>query len=106
MLVKVNTVLVPPVNGNHIEEIACAVKDAGASIYNIIPLIPQNELKDIPAPTFEEVDAARKAAYPYINLFNHCAHCRADAVGVPGEYDIGTEIFAGKVRAAETFSHG
>ena len=70
------------------------------------PLIPQNELKDIPAPTFEEVDAARKAAYPYINLFNHCAHCRADAVGVPGEYDIGTEIFAGKVRAAETFSHG
>ena len=106
VLVKVNTVLVPKINGNHIEEIACSVKDAGANIYNLIPLIPQNELKDLPVPTYEEVDAARKAAYPYINLFNHCAHCRADAVGVPGEYDIGTEIFAGKVVAAETFSHG
>lgn len=106
VLVKVNTVLVPKINGNHIEEIACSVKDAGANIYNLIPLIPQNELKDLPAPTYEEIDSARKAAYPYINLFNHCAHCRADAVGVPGEYDIGTEIFAGKVVAAETFSHG
>lgn len=106
VLVKVNTVLVPKINGNHIEEIACSVKDAGASIYNLIPLIPQNELKDLLAPTYEEVDAARKAAYPYINLFNHCAHCRADAVGVPGEYDIGTEIFGKKVSAKETFSHG
>ena len=43
-LVKVNTVLVPKINGNHIEEIACSVKDAGASIFNLIPLIPQNEL--------------------------------------------------------------
>ena len=76
VLVKVNTVLVPKINGNHIEEIACCVKDAGASIYNLIPLIPQNELKDLPAPTYEEIDAARKAAYPYINFFNHCAHCR------------------------------
>ncbi|MGN0739146.1 MAG: radical SAM protein [Treponema sp.] len=106
VLVKVNTVLVPTVNGNHIEEIACAVKDAGASIYNIIPLIPQFELKDVPAPTFTQIDQARKAAYPYINLFNHCAHCRADATGVPGEYDIGTEIFGERLVAEETFSHG
>ncbi|MBQ6565650.1 MAG: radical SAM protein, partial [Treponema sp.] len=35
--VKVNTVLVPRINGNHIEEIARTVAQAGASRYNIIP---------------------------------------------------------------------
>lgn len=106
ILVKVNTVLCPGINDAHIEEIAATVKDAGAHIYNIIPLIPQNELRGLSAPTFSELDAARKAAFPYISLFTHCAHCRADAIGVPGEYDVGAEIYAGRVAAKETFSHG
>ena len=106
MLIKVNTVLCPGINDAHIEEIAYTVKDAGAHIYNIIPLIPQNELKELHAPTFTELDNARKAAYPYINIFTHCAHCRADAIGVPGEYDIGSEIYMGRVNTKETFSHG
>lgn len=38
--VKVNMVLVPEINENHMEEIAKAVSQAGAAIYNIIPLIP------------------------------------------------------------------
>lgn len=42
--VKINTVLVPKINGDHIVEIARTVKEAGARIYNIIPLIPQYEL--------------------------------------------------------------
>jgi len=37
--VKVNTVLVPKINGHHIEQIAKTVSSLGASIYNIIPLI-------------------------------------------------------------------
>ena len=106
MLIKVNTVLCPGINNAHIEEIAYTVKDAGAHIYNIIPLIPQNELKHLSAPTFAQLDDARKAAYPYINIFTHCAHCRADAIGVPGEYDIGSEIYMGRVSTKETFSHG
>ena len=106
MLIKVNTVLCPGINDGHIEEIACTVKDAGAHIYNIIPLIPQNELRHLNAPTFYELDEARKAAFPYINIFTHCAHCRADAVGVPGEYDMGTDIYMGRVETKETFSHG
>ena len=106
MLIKVNSVLCPGINDSHIEEIAYTVKDAGAHIYNIIPLIPQNELKHLAAPTFDQLDQARKAAYPYINIFTHCAHCRADAIGVPGEYDIGSEIYMGRVNTKETFSHG
>jgi len=41
---KINTVLVPKINGDHIVEIARTVKEADARIYNIIPLIPQYEL--------------------------------------------------------------
>lgn len=93
VIVKVNTVLVPKINGGHIEEIARTVREAGATLYNIIPLIPQAELKDQAAPTCEELDAARAAAEKHITIFRHCQHCRADAIGVPGVYDIGSQIY-------------
>ena len=84
--IKVNSVLVPGINDGHIEKIAKTVKEAGAKIYNIIPLIPQAELKDIPAPTCVEIDAVRTKAGKYIDVFRHCRHCRADAAGVPGKF--------------------
>jgi len=104
--VKVNTVLVPEINGEHIEEIAKAVKEAGASIYNIIPLIPQHELKDYKAPVCAEIDEARTRAGKYIDVFRHCQHCRADAVGVPGKSEFGDQIYQRKLGTKETFSHG
>ena len=106
VLVKVNTVLVPGVNDWCIEETARTVKEAGALIYNIIPLIPQNGFKDTPAPTCEQLEEARLLAEPYINIFRHCAHCRADAIGVPGVYDIGSQIYMNRIKVKETFSHG
>lgn len=106
ILVKVNTVLIPGINDNFIAETAKAVKEAGALIYNIIPLIPQNGFKDIPAPTCIQLEKARQDAEPYINIFRHCAHCRADAVGVPGVYDIGTQIYMNRINIKETYSHG
>lgn len=93
VLVKVNTVLVPAINGNHIAEIARTVKEAGATLYNIIPLIPQCELKDQKAPTCDELDKARSDAEKYITIFRHCQHCRADAIGIPGVFDIGSQIY-------------
>ena len=104
--VKVNTVLVPEINGDHIEEIARTVKEAGAKIYNIIPLIPQHELKDVKAPTCAEIDAARTKASKYIDVFRHCQHCRADAVGVPGKSEYGDRIYQRRLGVKETFSHG
>ena len=104
--VKVNTVLVPEINGEHIEEIAKAVKEAGAKIYNIIPLIPQHELKDVKAPTCAQIDAARTKAGKYIDVFRHCQHCRADAVGVPGKSEYGDQIYQRRLNVKETFSHG
>lgn len=104
--VKVNTVLVPEINGEHIEEIAKTVREAGASIYNIIPLIPQHELKNCRAPVCAEIDSARTRASRYIDVFRHCQHCRADAVGVPGKSEFGDRIYQKRLRAKETFSHG
>ncbi|MBQ8728417.1 MAG: radical SAM protein [Oscillospiraceae bacterium] len=104
--VKVNTVLVPGINDDHIETVAQTVKEAGASIYNIIPLIPQHELKDIPAPACAQIDAARTKASKYIDVFRHCQRCRADAVGVPGKSEFGEQIYQKRIAVKETFSHG
>ena len=104
--IKVNTVFVPGINDEHIEEIAKTVSEAGASIYNIIPLIPQHELKDCRAPSCMEIDGARQKAEKYIDVFRHCQRCRADAIGVPGEKDFGDQIYLKRITQKDTFSHG
>ena len=104
--VKVNTVLVPEINDGHIEEIARTVSEAGASIYNIIPLIPQHELSGCRSPSCIEIDGARQKAGKYIDVFRHCQRCRADAVGVPGEKDYGDQIYLKRISRKDTFSHG
>jgi len=104
--IKVNTVLVPDINGEHIEEIAKTVSKHGANIYNIIPLIPQYELKDCREPTCLEIDEARARAGKYIDVFRHCQRCRADAIGIPGEKEVGDQIYQKRITVKETFSHG
>ncbi|MCQ4936405.1 radical SAM protein [Anaerotignum propionicum] len=104
--VKVNTVLVPSINENHIEEIARTVHEAGASIYNIIPLIPQHELADCSAPTCAQIDSTRQLAEKHIDVFRHCQRCRADAIGVPGGEDFGEKIYLKRMLQKDTFSHG
>ena len=104
--VKVNTVLIPQINKDHIAAIAKTVAERGAKIYNIIPLIPQHKLENYAPPTCEELYAARAAAEPYISVFRHCQRCRADAVGIPGGRDISKQIYLKEVRTENTFSHG
>ena len=104
--VKVNTVLVPRINGSHIEQIAKTVSSLGASIYNIIPLIPTYELKDEKAPFCFEIEEARKSAGKYIDVFRHCNRCRADAVGVPGVSEFSKEVYSEDFVVSDTFSHG
>lgn len=104
--IKVNTVLVPGINDWHIEEIARTVNEAGASIYNIIPLIPQHELSGCEAPNCSQIDDARIRASQYIDVFRHCQRCRADAIGIPGEKDFGDQIYLNRIAHKDTFSHG
>ena len=104
--VKINTVLVPGINDRHIGEIAKTVKEAGALLYNIIPLIPQAKLKDLRKPTKDELEKAQNEAEKYIKVFKHCAHCRADAVGVPGISEYSKLVYQSRLNVKATFSHG
>ncbi|MCB2295692.1 radical SAM protein [Clostridium algoriphilum] len=105
VIVKVNSVLIPGINDEHIEEIAKTVKAAGATLYNIIPLIPQHEFSLIPAPTCEQLDKARTLAEKHLEVFRHCKHCRADACGIPGKEDLSSKLYGAQMNL-ETFSHG
>ena len=104
--VKINTVLIPGINEEHIGEVAAKTAEAGASISNIIPLIPQAEMEDIPAPDCRTIEAARAAVGRSLNVFRHCQHCRADAVGVLGKEDFGRQLYGEQGLWEETFSHG
>lgn len=104
-VIKINIVLIPEMNDYHIADIARTVKELGAAIINIIPLIPQQELSDYPAPNCSEVNRARETAEEYLPVFRHCQHCRADACGIPGKEDLSRLLYEnGEIE--QTFSHG
>lgn len=86
VVVKVNTVLIPGLNDEHITDIANEVKKRGASLMNIIPLIPLNKMKDYPAPDCDQLSKARDEAEEILPVFRACTQCRADAYGVPGKH--------------------
>ncbi|MDQ0204508.1 radical SAM protein [Pectinatus haikarae] len=106
MTIKVNTVLVNEINRFHIKDIAKAVSERGAAIYNIIPLIPQHKLRDLSVPGCIDIETVRHEAGKYIDVFRHCQHCRADAVGVPGKNNFSRQVYLGELQSRETFSHG
>ncbi|MDR2402787.1 MAG: radical SAM protein [Spirochaetaceae bacterium] len=115
MLIKINIVLIPPINGGHIAEIAGRVKERGVALINIIPLIPQYEFAGFDAPDCIELSLARKDAEAFLPVFRHCRHCRADACGLLGKENLTSrlsgllpeELRNGAYQEAEqTFSHG
>jgi nitrogen fixation protein NifB len=110
IFIKINIVLIPDVNSDHIAEIARTAGELGAGIINIIPLIPRHEFAGMTPPGCDELAAARQAAEAYLPVFRHCRHCRADAAGILGRGDLAELLYAGaaaEYRGLEqTFSHG
>jgi len=82
--VKVNTVLIPGINMDHVVEVARKAAELGAYIQNIIPLIPLYRFRKLKPPTCEELRLAREKCEKYIKQFRLCKMCRADAYGIPG----------------------
>jgi nitrogen fixation protein NifB len=110
-VIKINTVLIPGLNDDEIAEIARRTASLGASVINIIPLIPQAGMSDRRAPDCSEIEAARLQASGYLEVFRHCRHCRADAAGLMGRGgDISRLLYGGsgtpREVPAEAFSHG
>ncbi|MCP8323059.1 MAG: radical SAM protein [Candidatus Methylarchaceae archaeon HK02M2] len=84
MKIKVNTVLIPGINDHHIIDVAKKIKELGAYVQNIIPLIPIGKFKGRRPPTCDELQSIREKCEKIVKEFRLCKMCRADAVGIPG----------------------
>lgn len=84
MLVKVNIVMVPGINDDHIPDLVKYVKGKGAYIVNILPLIPVEgtPFAGMRAPTPEERREMMDRCSLDARMMRHCRQCRADAIGL------------------------
>ena len=85
--VKVNTIIMPGVNDDHIPDIAEKVSGLGADIMNLMPLVPVKgaAFEDVPPPDTLTTARLRLQCGQLLPQMTHCARCRADAVGYIGE---------------------
>jgi nitrogen fixation protein NifB len=85
--VKINSIIVPGVNDDHIPEVAKIVAELGADIMNCMPLVPVEGAVfcDIPQPDGLMTARVRLNSGLHLPQMSHCARCRADAVGLINE---------------------
>ncbi len=106
VLVKVNSVMIPGVNDQHLEEVSRVVKAKGAFLHNVMPLIAEPEhgtffgIMGQRGPSHQELQALQDKCAGDMNMMRHCRQCRADAVGMLGE-DRGDEFSMDKVATME-----
>jgi nitrogen fixation protein NifB len=87
MVVKVNSIIIPGINEDHIEEVAKKMETLGVDLFNCMPYYPNagSDFEHLKEPTTETVNAIRKAAGRHVKQMRHCTRCRSDAVGMLGE---------------------
>ncbi len=106
VLVKVNSVMIPGVNDEHLKEVSKIVKAKGAFLHNVMPLIAEAEhgtfygVMGQRGPTHDELQALQDECAGDMNMMRHCRQCRADAVGLLGE-DRGAEFTMDKIEDME-----
>ena len=106
ILVKVNSVMIPGVNDQHLQEVSKIVKQKGAFLHNVMPLIAEAEhgtfygIMGQRGPSAKELQDLQDACSGDMNMMRHCRQCRADAVGLLGE-DRGDEFTMDKIEAMD-----
>jgi nitrogen fixation protein NifB len=85
MMVKINSVYIPGVNDHETLDLAVKVRDLGANVMNIIPMIPLGIFKDLEPPSDAVMEMVRNQAELILSQARHCKQCRADAVGLIGQ---------------------
>lgn len=91
ILVKINSVMIPGINDDHLMEVNRAVRQRGAFLHNIMPLISDPAhgthfgLTGQRGPTPPELKALQDRLDGGAKLMRHCRQCRADAIGLLGE---------------------
>ncbi len=102
ILVKINSVMIPGINDEHLLEVNEVIRKKGAFLHNVMPLISAAEhgthfgLTGQRGPTPAELKALQDKLGGGANLMKHCRQCRADAVGLLGE-DRGQEFTMDKL---------
>lgn len=85
--VKINSVILPTINDQHIPELAKLLSSFHVDRMNCIP-VQQNEndfFKTMIPPSEEEVKRIRKKVEPHLPVMSHCRRCRSDAAGLLDE---------------------
>lgn len=84
LFIKVNSILIPSINDQDIIPLAKKIVKLGASLHNIVPLVPNAGFANHSPPKNSELEALRAEAEKFIDQFRHCKQCRSDVVGIPG----------------------
>lgn len=89
MMAKVNSIIIPGINEDHVPEVAKAAASLGADVMNCISMIPVKGavFEHIQEPEPKTVSRVRFKAGEHIRQMLHCARCRSDAVGLLGKDD-------------------
>ncbi len=84
--IKINTIIIPGINDDHVPEIAEKMRSMGADIMNCIPLysVKGTPFEHIASLSSEDSKRLRKIAAEYVPQMEHCTRCRADAAGLLG----------------------
>lgn len=91
VLVKINSVLIPGINDQHMQAVSQQAGEWGAFLHNIMPLISRPEhgtvfgLNGQAEPDADMVASVRKSCGMSMPQMTHCHQCRADAIGMLGE---------------------
>ncbi|AFZ43950.1 nitrogenase cofactor biosynthesis protein NifB [Halothece sp. PCC 7418] len=97
ILCKVNSVMIPGINDQHLVDVHEAIQSRGAFLHNIMPLVSAPEhgtyfgLNGQRGPTQKELKALQDQVETAdggtnnIKMMRHCRQCRADAIGLLGE---------------------
>jgi nitrogenase molybdenum-iron protein alpha/beta subunit/MoaA/NifB/PqqE/SkfB family radical SAM enzyme len=83
---KINIVMLKGINDNHIPEVVRKAKELGATMTNILPMIPVmgSVFEKLEPVGEEELLQLRKQCGEILTQMYHCRQCRADAIGVLG----------------------
>ncbi|WP_095205100.1 nitrogenase cofactor biosynthesis protein NifB [Mesorhizobium carmichaelinearum] len=108
ILTKINSVMIPRVNDDHLIEVNKWVKERGAFLHNVMPLISDPAhgthygLSGQRGPNAMEMKALQDRLEGGAQLMRHCRQCRADAVGLLGE-DRGQEFTLDRISGDVTY---
>lgn len=84
--VKINCIVMPGINDHHVVEVAKAMAELGADLFNAMAMYPTAEtpFEGLTEPDAITMAKIRKECEEYLPQMRHCTRCRADAVGLLG----------------------